>query len=267
MRTSAVLVFVLSLFTSAAVHAQESIAEARRLYNARQYDEAERAARAALEEPASANSARVVLGRIQLERYRQSAAPEHLAEGRASLRNADPRALDARERLELTLGFAETLFLEDRFAAAAELFEPAVEASARLNLPEHDRVLDWWATALDRYAQTRPMAEREAIYARIMRKMTTELASDLGSVPAGYWLVAAARGTGDLDGAWSSAMANWVRAALAPDRGAALRGDLDRLVVQAIIPDRAARMMTKDTTSVITGLLAEWESFKASWAK
>jgi hypothetical protein len=97
--------------------------------------------------------------------------------------------------------------------------------------------------------------------------MTAELARNIASVPPGYWLVASARGSGDLEGAWSSAMANWVRAALAPDRGAALRGDLDRLMVQAIIPDRAARLASKDTAAVITGLLAEWESFKAGWAK
>ena len=266
-RTSAVFVLLVCLWGPAGAHAQDLIAEARRLYNARDYEEAERVARAALAVPETVNSARVVFGRIQLERYRQSAAPEHLAEGRASLRDADPGLLNPRERVELTLGFAETLFLEDRFSAAAELFEPAVDASARLNLPEHDRVLDWWATALDRYAQTRPLQERAEIYRRITRRMTAELARNIASVPPGYWLVASARGSGDLEGAWSSAMANWVRAALAPDRGAALRGDLDRLMVQAIIPDRAARLASKDTTAVITGLLAEWESFKAGWAK
>jgi hypothetical protein len=267
MRTSAVLLLVCLLGAAAHAQAQDALADARRLYNSGQYEEAERAARLALEQPASANSARVVLGRIQLERYRQSAAPEHLAEGRASLRDADPRALDPRERVELTLGFAETLFLEDRFAAAAELFDPAVESSAQLGLPEHDRVLDWWATALDRYAQTRPLQERAALYARISKRMTLELERNIASAPAGYWLVAAARGGGDLDGAWAGAMANWVRATLAPDRGVGLRGDLDRLMVQAIIPDRAARMGTKDTAAVIAGLVAEWESFKAGWAK
>jgi len=266
-RTSAVLALAVCLLTPVVARAQDAIAETRRLYNAGQYEEAERVARAALEVPATANSAKVVFGRVLLERYRQSAAPEHLAEGRAALRDADPTLLDPRERVELTLGFAETLFFEDRFAAAAELFEPAVEASARLALPEHERVLDWWATALDRYAQTRPLQERALLYGRISRRMTAELARNIASVPAGYWLVAAARGSGDLDGAWSLAMANWLRAVLARDRGAALRGDLDRLMVQAIIPDRAARMAARDTTAVITGLLAEWESFKAGWAK
>jgi hypothetical protein len=266
-RTSAALVLLVWLCLPAGAHAQDAVGEARRLYNAGQYEEAERMAREALEHPEMANSARVVLGRIQLERYRQSAAPEHLADGRASLKTVDPGALNPRERLELTLGFAETFFLEDRFAAAAELFEPAVETSVALGLPAHDRVLDWWATALDRFAQTRPLPERGTIYARVTRKMTAELVRDMSSGPASYWLVAAARGSGDLDGAWNAALASWVRATLAPDRGTALRGDLDRLMVQAIIPDRAARMNTRDTTAVITGLLAEWESFKAGWAK
>ena len=263
---SAVLLSI-CLAASPAAQAEDALVEARRLYNSGQYEAAERTARTALEQPATANGARVVLGRIQLERYRQSASQAHLTEARAALRDVDPRALDARERIELTLGFAETFFLEDRFAAAAELFEPVVDASAALGVPAHERVLDWWATALDRYAQTRPMAERGPIYSRITRRMTTELARDGASTPASYWMAAAARGSGDVDGAWSAAMAAWVRASLAPDRGAALRGDLDRLMVQAVIPERAARMVSKETAPIIAGLLAEWESFKASWAR
>jgi len=247
--------------------AEDPLGESRRLYNAGDYEAAERAARTALLHLPTANAARVVLGRIQLERFRQSASPSHLAEARASLREVDPRTLDPRERLELTLGFAEVLFLEDRFAAAAEMFEPLVEAAVTLGLPAHERVLDWWATALDRHAQSRPTAERAAIYGRIARRMSAELARNPGSAPASYWTVAAARGSGDLDAAWSAAMAAWVRAALAHDRGAGLRGDLDRLIVQAIIPERAARMAPRDAAPAITGLLAEWESFKAGWAR
>lgn len=259
------LVFVLSPVAPA--HAQDALAEARRHYNAGEYEAAVRLARSAIQHAASANAARVVLGRTQLERFRKSASPADLADARTSLRDVDPRALDARERLELTLGFAEIFFLEDRFAAAAEMFEPAIEASASLGAPAHERVLDWWATALDRYAQSRPAAERGAIYTRILRRMSGELMRDGGSSAAGYWAVAAARGNGDLDGAWSAAMAAWVRGGLARDRGVALRGDLDRLVVQALIPERAARMAAKDPSTVVTGLLAEWESFKASWSK
>lgn len=261
------MLLLLLLIAPAAATGQDVLAEARRHYNAGDYSAAERAARAAGEQPGSASAARVVLGRVLLERFRRSAAPADLADARSALRDADPRVLDARERLELTLGFAETLFLEDRFAAAADMFEPIIGASAALGPSAHERVLDWWATALDRYAQTRPMPDRGAIYARIATRMNQELARETGSTPASYWLVASARGGGDLDAAASAATAAWVRAALTRDRGVALRGDLDRLMIQAIIPERAARMASRDPSTAVAGLLAEWESFKAAWSR
>jgi hypothetical protein len=249
------------------VAAQDPLGESRRLYNSGDYDGAERAVRTALQQPATANAARVILGRIQLERFRQSALPEHLAEARTALREVDPLPLDPKERLELTIGFGETLFLEQRFAAAAEIFEPVLDTAGSLGPLAHERVLDWWATALDRYAHARPVAERPDLYARITRRMGIELARDPGLGAAGYWQVAAARARGDLDGAWSIAMAAWVRAGLARDRGAGLRGDLDRLMMQGIIPERAARIAPRDPANTITGLTNEWEAFKASWSK
>jgi hypothetical protein len=263
--SAAVLTFLLIVPT--ALFAQDALGEARRLYNTGQFDEAERMARTALEQPTHANSARVVLGRIQLERFRKTPSQSFLAEARQAFRDVDPIVLDPRERLELTLGFAETLFLEDRFLAAAEMFGPVIDASLTLGPAAHARVLDWWATALDRYAQTRPNADRAAVYARITDRMNAELTRDGGSVPAGYWMVAAARGSGDLDRAWSAATAAWIRAVLAPDRGVILRGDLDRLVVHALIPERAARLSPKDSSVALTGLLSEWEAFKAGWTR
>lgn len=267
MRWSAAAFLTLLLLHPIALHAQDALGEARRLYNAGQFDEAERLARAALEQPALVNSARVVLGRIQLERFRKSPTDAFLADARAALREADPTALDPRERLELTLGFAETLFLEDKFQAAAEMFAPLIEPSTTLGHAAHARVLDWWATALDRHAQGRPHVDRPAIYAAITERMQAELVRDAGSVPAGYWVVAAARGAGDLDRAWHAATAAWIRAVLAPDRGVILRGDLDRLVVHAIIPERAARLSPREPAVALTGLLSEWEAFKASWTR
>lgn len=247
--------------------AQDALGEARRLYNAGRFDEAEGLARAALDQPALANSARIVLGRTQLERFRKSPTDTFLADARAALTEVDPTVLEPRERLELTLGFAEALFLEDRFQAAAEMFAPLIEPSLTLGPAAHERVLDWWATALDRHAQVRPLAERPAIYSTISQRMNTELIRDPGSVPAGYWVVAAARGAGDLDRAWSAAAASWIRAVLAPDRGVVLRGDLDRLVVHAIVPERAARLSPKEPSVALAGLLSEWQAFKASWTR
>ena len=265
-RASAVVLLVV-LLLSGGLRAQDALGDARRLYNAGQFDAAEQSARVALEEPATANSARVVLGRINLERYRKAPSTTYLRDARTALREVDPLSLDARERLELTLGLAETLFLEDRFAAAAQMFGPLLEASSTLGAAAHERVLDWWATALDRHAQTRGMPDRPAIYGKIIERMTVELARDAGSIPAGYWLVAAVRGTGDLEGAWSAATAAWIRAVLGRDRGVILRGDLDRLVVHAIIPERAARLSPRNPSLALTGLLSDWEAFKASWTR
>lgn len=261
----ATCLLVLSL--TAPVAAQDHLAEARRLYNAGLFDEAERQALMALDTPQSSNSARLVLGRIQLERFRKAPTETLLGDARRSLREVDPAALEARERIELMIGFGETLFLEDKFLAAAHIFEPILGSSLLLGAAAHARVLDWWATSLDRYAQTRQMDDRLEIYARIKDRMYAELAQDPGSTPAGYWVVAAARGSGDFDAAWSAAAASWMRAGLAPDRGVILRGDLDRLVVHALIPERAARLSPKDPSLALTGLLSEWEAFKANWTR
>jgi hypothetical protein len=92
--------------------------------------------------------------------------------------------------------------------------------------------------------------------------MTQELASNPASSTAAYWVAAAARGQGNLQAAWDAVQAGWVRAPLAPDRGAALRGDLDRLVQRVIVPERARILAQPPET-----LLAEWERFKEKWNK
>jgi hypothetical protein len=84
---------------------------------------------------------------------------------------------------------------------------------------------------------------------------------------AAYWLAAAARGRGDIERAWQAALAGWMRAPQTADRGAALRADLDRLVIQAIIPERIARLGLKDTTQALAGMLGEWEAFKVTWSR
>ena len=245
----------------------DALAEARRLYNQGQYDAAERAAREAVMMPATADGARVVLGRIQLERYRQTASPADLADGIAALRAVDAAPLTPRERLELAIGMGEALFLDDRFGAAAALFESVLDPSALLGGAAHERVLDWWATAIDRQALAQPADERSPLYERVVARMTGEIARDAGSTSAGYWLPAATRGTGDLEEAMNQATAAWVRASLGRDRGATHRADLDRLVVQGILPDRAGRLPGKDHTQALAGMIGEWEAFKGRWAR
>ena len=266
MRPAALLLALLALTSPAG--AADPLAEARRLYNRGQYEAAERMAKEAVQVQTQSDGARVVLGRVQLERHRQTGDLADLEAARESLRSADPRALDAAQRIELLIGLAEALYLENRFGAAAALFDTASDASASLGTSAHERVLDWWATSLDRYAQTRPLEERQAIYSRISKRMNSEVVLHPGSTPAGYWLAAAARAGGDPEVAWQHAFAGWVRAALAEDRGAALRADLDRLVLQAIIPERAAKLAGRsDPKLAQSGMLSEWKAFKGTWSK
>ncbi len=116
--------------------------------------------------------------------------------------------------------------------------------------------------------------ERPAIYARVLERMTEEIAEYPGSTAAGYWLAAAARAGGDVERAWHAAHAGWLRATLADDRGVALRADLDRLMTQAIIPERAARLAYRsdvlarmDPKEAQAALTAEWDAFKKAWSK
>jgi hypothetical protein len=263
-----VVVFGLAgLLTAGPATAADLLAEARRLYNAGQYDAAERVAREATLQPTMADGARLVLGRIHLERYRRSADPADLAAGREALRAVDSRMLAERERLELTVGFGEALYLNDQFGAAAELFASALDGAALLGPAARERLLDWWGTAVDRQAQTRPRDRRDPFYRRLLERMEQELAADPGSTPAAYWLTAAARGLGDTERAWHLATAAWVRAPLSRDRGAALRADIERLMVQAIIPERAAKLRLRDPKQAIAGMTAEWEAFKAAWSR
>jgi len=267
---SYLLAIVLSLSTGAppaALAAGDQLATARKLYNQGDYDRALEAAREAQSNPATASPARLVIGRIRLERYRQTAQRGDLEEARIALKNLDARALDARERVELQVGYAEILYFDDRFGAAAEVLDSVLDSSATLGAEAHERALDWWASALDRHAQTLSPAERGPVYARVIERMEEELRSDPAATSAAYWLVAAARGAGDLERAWAAASAGWVRAALAPDHGAALRADLDRLVTQALIPDRAARLTVRDRRQAMASMTSEWEEFKSNWSR
>lgn len=266
MRPLLALVAVLTLGAGPSA-AADALAEARRLYNLGDYQAAAEYAREAIKVPATAESGRLVLGRIHLELYRRSADHTDLIEARDALRAVGAEALDPRERAELTIGLGEYFFLEDSFGTAAEAFERALDVSIALGPEAHDRVLDWWATSLDRLALSRPREARASLYARIVSRMEEELVEDPGSAAAAYWLVAGLRGTGDLERAWHAAKAGWVTALLGRDHGAALRADLDRLIVQGIIPERALKLQPKESKAVAAGMLAEWEALKAAWTR
>ena len=261
------LVVLMMCLIAAPAWAADALADARRFYNQGQYDAAERAALEAAKVPTTADPARVVLGRVQLERYRKSSTPTDLDAAIASLRSVDARRLDPHDKAELAIGMGEALYLDEHYGAAAALFESVLDAPSVASQGGYEKVLDWWATAIDRQAQARPPLERADLYTRVTARMKTELARSPGSAAAGYWLAAAARAVGDPDDAMNEALASWVRASLGADRGITLRADLDRLVTEGILPDRAARLPARERSQGLATMTADWEAFKARWTR
>jgi hypothetical protein len=134
--------------------------------------------------------------------------------------------------------------------------------AAELTPDARERLLDWWASALDQEARPRPDIERQRVYQGIRDRMRDELRTNPSSATASYWLAAAALGQGDSQGALDAAQAGWIRAPLTADRGAALRADLDRLVAQGIAPERS-KMLGRP----VDGFREEWEQFKMKWER
>jgi len=237
------------------------LARARQLYNMRDFDAAVAAADDARKAPERADSADLIAARALLERFRASAAPDDLVQARERLRRLAPDRLAERERLEFVIGLGEALYLDQAPGAAAAVFDSILASDATL-LDGRDLVLDWWASAVEEDARPRTEFERQALYQAVRARMREELARRPDSATAAYWAIAAARGQGDLQGAWDAAQAGWVRAPLTPDHGAALRGDIDRLVQRAIIPERARAIGQPAET-----IREEWEAFKEKWNK
>jgi hypothetical protein len=255
----------LCLFVAAAAWAadpKDPLERARALYNQGQFDAAIAAADEARRLPDRADAADLIAARAFLERYRTSSSAEDLANARERLRRITPDKFTPRERIELLVGFGQALYFDDASGAAAAIFESVLKMHVELPIDARERILDWWATALDRDARPRPDIERQAIYQRVRDRMAEEIAENPASAAASYWTAAAARGQGDLQAAWDAAAAGWVRASLTPGHGVALRDDLDHLVYRAIVPERA-RVLGQPPDS----LLSEWEMFKEKWTK
>jgi len=246
--------------------AASRINDARKLYNQELYELAIKAAHEARQSGDSVDEASLIFARAHLERFRQTRDAQNLSEAQSALRALDPTLLSPDAQTEFTLALGQWLFLADKFRAAAELFDSASAKVDGLGPVARDRVLDWWATAIDRQAQEDP-THRAALYQRIIDRMEGELRLQPGSTAAGYWLAAAARSLGDTERAWHAAMAGYLRARIAADRGAALRADLDLLVTTAIIPERARHQTTPhaDTKVAADAMTAEWERIKALW--
>ncbi len=242
--------------------ADDALAKARQLYNQQQYEAAVNAAEQARLTPARADAADLVAARAYLERFRTSQASDDLANARLRLRRLDPLRFEPRERIEYLVGLGETLYFDSAFGAAADVFDAVLRGPDAIATIQRERVLDWWADALDRDARPRPDIDRQAVYRHVRARMDEELALRPGNSAAAYWTAAAARAQGDLQAAWDAAEAAWVRAPLAADGGAKLRADIDTLMQRAIAPERA-----KVAGVPAQRLQNEWEQFKERWKK
>ncbi|MEO8258456.1 MAG: hypothetical protein ABI868_14005 [Acidobacteriota bacterium] len=243
-----------------AAEERDPLARARLLYNQGQFEAAIAAADQARLTPARADSADLIAARAYLEQFRASESTDDLASARERLRRVHPDRFGPQERIEFIVGLGETLYFDGTYGASASVFESVIVPVGALTSAERERVLDWWASALDQDARPRSEFERQPIYQRIRDRMAGELGAVPNSVTAAYWVSAAARGQGDLQGAWDAAQAGWVRAPLASGRGAALREDLERLVLRGLVPERARQ--TGQSPDLVR---LEWERFKERW--
>lgn len=267
LRILSALVAVLLLASTVRADEPAILARARTLYNAADYDGAIEAASEAQRLTESSDAAALVLARAHLERYRQRADPCDLAAARDALLTIRQAALGPRDRVDLLVGLGQSLYLGENFGAAAELFEAALMRGSLLSPGANLLLLDWWASALDREAQSRRADARRPVFERILTRMERVLSDDPSNPVASYWLAASARGAGDLERAWDAAVAGWVRATLNPEQAESVRADLDRLVTQALIPERARHNARPglDPETATAALRTEWDLIKTQW--
>jgi len=245
-----------------AMAADDPLARARQLYNQQQYEAAVNAAEQARLTPARVDAADLIAARAYLERFRSSQASDDLTNARLRLRRLDPARFEPSERTEYLVGLGEALYFDGAYGAAADIFDSVLRGGDLIAADQRERVLDWWADALDHDARPRPDIDRQAVYRRIRVRMDEELALRPGNSVAAYWRAASARAQGDLQTAWDAAEAAWVRAPLAADGGDRLRRDLDALMQDGVIPERA-----KASGVPPQRLQTEWDQFKEQWKK
>jgi len=266
MRALLLAILTLALLTPRAWAAEvPPLTRARAAYNAGRFDEAVTAALEARKVKGAGDTAALVLARALLERFRQTAKPEDLVGAREAMRAVDRSRLTPRDQLDFVIGLGQTLFLDKAFGAAAEVLLPVLDGQPLLPVTERARLLDWWAGALDREAQLRLPERRSAIYARVVATMERELTQNPASHAANYWLAAALRGQGDLERAWDTAAAGWVRAGLTAEVTVALRAELDRLVTEVLIVERSRQRAPREQAEAALAFRAEWDAFKSRW--
>jgi hypothetical protein len=241
----------------------DPLTTARRAYNERHYDAAISAAQEALRLPNLANPAAVVLARAHLERFRTGSDAADLAAAHKALAQVKPDLLSPADRTEFLVGMGVAMYVDGCadgcHSAAAEFFELALAAGGAPDPAARESIFEWWATSMDLQAQYGPEEDRVTTYRRILERAEAERARDLNSVSATYWIAAASRGTGDFNRAWGAAVAGWVRAKYLGARGETLRNDLQTLVYDVLLPERAKQLVPDaDPRPLLEMLRKQW---------
>jgi hypothetical protein len=257
---SAVVVALLLSAASPAGAEPPALAKARTLYNAGSYDEAIAQA-SEVHVPEWLAAAQLVIARSRLDRYRRNSQDEDLVGGRQALATIANAALMPRDQVDFLIGLGQSLYFGDEYGAAANLFDNALAQGFLLNRRDRLLLLDWWANAEDRAAQARS-GDRRINFDRLRTRLLDEVRRDPENPVANYWLVVAARGAGDVEGAWDAALAAWIRSRLSEDGATKLRADLDRVMTQGIIPERSHLQKDSDGGKALRD---QWESFKEQW--
>ena len=256
----------LILFSAPSASAQRAdLAKARTFYNQRQFDAAIEAAAVAQKVPSTVDAATVVLARAHLERYRERANPEDLSAARTALGTVRVSNLDSRDNVDFLMALGEALYFEDDYGAAATLFESGIEAAISEGRSTAESMLEWWGSAMERHADGLEREPRMAAFARLRDRMSREQSRNPGSAAAAYWFVVGTRGGGEPIEAWEAAIAGWVRARLAGPYSAKLRADLDKLVLEGIIPDRVRNVAPDRRMQTESDLKGEWAVVKERW--
>ena len=163
------LVLVCLLAAAPVASAQEGPLGARELYNAGRVDEAIEQAEAAWVATASAEAG-LVLARAKLDRFSRLESGSDLSVARQLLDRIDVTTLLPAQRLDWEVGVATGLFLAGRGGPSGVMFERLLDHPL-LEGAERDRVLNWWATAVDRVGRDQLPDQRSGTYDKMARRL------------------------------------------------------------------------------------------------
>ena len=259
------------LVASMAQVQSDALTRAREAYNGKKFDLAIAAAREAMKSPSTANAGAVVLGRALLERHRSSFELSDLNEARDVFAEVRPAELSPRDRLDFIMGLGVALYLDGCtdgcLGAAAEFFEQAMQRTGPDHPEQREIAFEWWANALHRQAlSAQTDEERAVVFRRILTRAEEERARRDTSTSAPFWIASAARSLGDFERAWSAAVAGWINARYQGPAGKTLRNELDRFVVEVLLPERSKALVPDaDPRPQLAQLIKQWDEIKARY--